>query len=52
MTKGVPSLFSDLKGLYGDLEKRSMIEEIVEGLKKEYEGKSDSGKPGTLWRHL
>lgn len=41
MKKGVPSLFSDLKGLYVDLEKRSVVEEVVEGLKKEYEASND-----------
>ncbi|EIN08866.1 N-terminal acetyltransferase A auxiliary subunit [Punctularia strigosozonata HHB-11173 SS5] len=35
LTKGVPSLFTDLKSLYGDKEKRKAIEEIVEIFRQE-----------------
>jgi hypothetical protein len=39
LTRGVPSLFVDLKGLYGEQSKRQIIEEIVE----EVRGKLNSG---------
>ncbi|KII91268.1 hypothetical protein PLICRDRAFT_38004 [Plicaturopsis crispa FD-325 SS-3] len=34
LTKGVPSLFADVKALYGDVQKRQVIEDIVEGLRQ------------------
>ncbi|KAF9482671.1 N-terminal acetyltransferase A, auxiliary subunit [Pholiota conissans] len=36
LTKGIPSLFVDVKSLYVDAEKRDTIERIVEGLREEY----------------
>lgn len=34
LTKGVPSLFADIKGLYLDIEKQQVIEEVVEELRE------------------
>ncbi|KAF8970163.1 NMDA receptor-regulated protein 1-domain-containing protein [Flammula alnicola] len=36
LTKGVPSLFADLKSLYADSEKKQAIESLVESLREEY----------------
>ena len=36
LAKGVPSLFTDIKTLYVDAEKRQVIEDLVESLKTEY----------------
>lgn len=36
LTKGIPSLFADLKSLYADSEKQQAIERIGESLLKEY----------------
>ncbi|KAF8180397.1 NMDA receptor-regulated protein 1-domain-containing protein [Pholiota molesta] len=36
LTKGIPSLFVDIKSLYVDAEKRETIERIVENLREEY----------------
>jgi N-alpha-acetyltransferase 15/16, NatA auxiliary subunit len=35
LTKGIPSLFSDIKALYRDDEKRQIVEEIVESTQEE-----------------
>lgn len=36
LTKGIPSLFADLKALYLDKEKQQVIEDIVDNLRSEY----------------
>jgi hypothetical protein len=40
LTKGIPSLFADVKALYMDNEKRQAIEEITESLREEYAASS------------
>lgn len=45
LTKGVPSLFADLKTLYVDTEKRQIIEDLVESLKDEYGAPPDTTNP-------
>ncbi|KAJ2918957.1 hypothetical protein MD484_g1411, partial [Candolleomyces efflorescens] len=42
LSKGIPSLFSDLKSLYRDAEKRDVIEEIAERLKLKYAEETSS----------
>jgi hypothetical protein len=37
LTRGVPSLFSDVKSLYNDDHKRQVIEEIVEAAKERFD---------------
>lgn len=37
ITKGVPSLFVDVKALYGDSEKQQIFGELVEGYRSELE---------------
>jgi hypothetical protein len=37
LQKGIPSIFSDVKSLYGDDEKRRAIEDIVEGYRLEWQ---------------
>jgi N-alpha-acetyltransferase 15/16, NatA auxiliary subunit len=37
LTKGIPSLFADLKSLYDDKKKCEVIEDIVEGARKQFE---------------
>ncbi|KAL0069684.1 hypothetical protein AAF712_003342 [Marasmius tenuissimus] len=52
LTKGIPSLFADVKSLYGDQEKMKIVEEIVEEVKKEHipTDPSSSSEPTTyLW---
>jgi N-alpha-acetyltransferase 15/16, NatA auxiliary subunit len=51
LTKGVPSLFSDIKALYRDHEKRQIVEEIVETARAEFTSNhSASADPTTyLW---
>ena len=51
LTKGVPSLFSDIKGLYRDDAKREIVEEIVETAREEFaSNQSASTDPTTyLW---
>lgn len=46
ITGGIPSLFSDLKTLYGDDEKREIIESIVDTILKEHDSQS---KPGLTY---
>ncbi|KAG6907698.1 hypothetical protein DXG01_007754 [Tephrocybe rancida] len=38
LTKGIPSLFVDIKSLYTDLSKREIVEEIVESALAEFSG--------------
>ena len=50
ITKGVPSLFVDVKALYGDAEKQQMLGELAEGYRSELAKSckftsSDSGSP-------
>ncbi|KIM42317.1 hypothetical protein M413DRAFT_444742 [Hebeloma cylindrosporum] len=51
LTKGIPSLFADVKALYVDKDKQKTIEEIVESLREEYSPSPDSdAEPTTyLW---
>jgi peptide alpha-N-acetyltransferase len=51
LTKGIPSLFSDIKTLYRDDEKRQAVEEIVETARAEFAAaQSISADPTTyLW---
>lgn len=44
MSKGIPSLFVDLKDLYGDQDKQRVIEELVEGYNKLY---TPEGEPSS-----
>lgn len=41
LQKGVPSIFTDVKSLYGDDEKRKVVEEIVEGYRIEWEAEKE-----------
>jgi N-alpha-acetyltransferase 15/16, NatA auxiliary subunit len=55
LTKGIPSLFADIKALYSDLEKRQIIEDIVEELRESlasgHPNPPDADEPPTtyLW---
>jgi hypothetical protein len=42
LEKGVPSLFSDLKGLGEDQEKQKMIESVAMEFKEQYEAQDES----------
>jgi hypothetical protein len=42
LEKGVPSLFSDLKGLCKDQEKQKIIESVAMEFKEQYEGQDES----------
>lgn len=42
MSKGIPSLFVDLKDLYRDQDKQQVIEELVEGYHKSYTPEGDA----------
>ena len=42
LNRGIPSLFADVKALYKDAEKRSIIEKVVEAHRAEFsDAKSD-----------
>lgn len=43
LTRGIPSLFSDIKGLYVDTKKQEAIEEIVEDLKSKFASEATNG---------
>ncbi len=38
LERGVPSLFVDVKGLYGNVEKLQVVQKVAEGLKSRLEG--------------
>ncbi|KAI4527448.1 N-terminal acetyltransferase A, auxiliary subunit [Schizophyllum commune Loenen D] len=49
-TKGIPSLFADLKALYGDAAKRDVIGKIVEGVRSAADQTPSESEPTTyLW---
>lgn len=50
LAKGVPSLFVDVRALYVDIDKRNIIEELMEGFKEKYENGESIG--GTFFMHL
>ena len=47
LTKGIPSLFSDLKSLYRDAAKQQALEEVAEALRLEWAPKTDNGETET-----
>ena len=50
LTRGIPSLFSDIKSLYADVEKKAIIQEVMEGFREQYQKqeKSDDGSYASL----
>lgn len=44
--KGIPSLFSDLKGLCLVEEKQKIIQSVAEEFRKQYEAQDESEHPG------
>lgn len=50
ITKGIPSLFADLKSLYADKEKQAVVEAVVEAAREEYARDSPTIEPTNyLW---
>lgn len=50
LTKGIPSLFADLKSLYVDKEKQAIVEAVVEAAREEYTKDLPSIEPTNyLW---
>ena len=50
LTKGIPSLFADLKSLYKDKEKQAVVEAVVEAAREKYAKDSPSTEPTNyLW---
>lgn len=49
LTKGIPSLFSDIKALYRDDEKRQIIEEIVETARTEFASNQSASVDPTIY---
>ncbi|KAF8156996.1 NMDA receptor-regulated protein 1-domain-containing protein [Crassisporium funariophilum] len=49
LTRGIPSLFADLKALYADQEKQRIIEDVVEACREEYAHLSSVEPTTLLW---
>lgn len=45
LSKGVPSIFADIKALYGDSEKRTIIGELAKGYRQSLETNGKFGMP-------
>lgn len=49
LIKGIPSLFSDVKDLYTDSAKRTILDEIITSLEEEYKSSNSESPTNYLW---
>lgn len=52
LEKGIPSLFSDLKGLCLVDEKQRIIQSVAEEFKEQYEAKDEGQHPGARFGNI